>query len=373
MTSRALIALFLAGIAVPCVGTVAGIATGTVIGENRYAAPVPDFATATPKEIPRQIDAWFADHFGFRRPLVTLNSAVRYFVFGVSPAPQVVIGRDGWLFYADDRIIPSRYGLVTFTPEQLRAWQARLEERRGWLARHGIRYLFVVAPEKSSVYPERLPGAWQSKGPAMTDQLLAWMREHSTVPVLDLRPPLLAAKSTERVYHLTDSHWNDVGALAAYRAVVGALAAWFPGLEPLDRSRLERTVTVTAGGDLAGILGLVPYLAEERIVLSGPPLARLTDETSTDLMRARAQFMPQAYGSPDGAIARAVVVHDSFFEPPVLMRALATHFRRSVFIKRVFPPEIIMDEKPDVVIEEMVERSFSRPGFLPESELADWQ
>ena len=49
---------------------------------------------------------------------------------------------------------------------------------------------------------------------------------------------------------------------------------------------------------------------------------------------------------------------------------LARHFQRSAFLWGTFAPEVIEDEKPDVVVEEMIERVLSRPGFLPESELA---
>jgi hypothetical protein len=199
------------------------------------------------------------------------------------------------------------------------------------------------------------------------------MRRHSTVPVLDLRAALLAEKGSGRLYHRTDSHWNDAGGLIAYEEIVGALRTWFPTLAPLDRSRYERVVRVTTGGDLAGLLGLVPYLSEERVILTAPPLMQVKEAYPTDLIAARAQFAPRVFTGARGEIATGLVVHDSFFETVALMRSLATHFRRSIFIQRVFPPEIVMDEKPDVVIEEMVERSFTRENFLPESELAEWR
>jgi alginate O-acetyltransferase complex protein AlgJ len=371
MTSRALVALFVIGIAMPCLGTITSVSTGTTVGENRLAAPFPDFAAATPREMPLQIDAWFADHFGFRTPLVSLNSAVQYFVFGVSSSKQVVLGRDGWLFYAADRILASRRGALRFTIDQLVAWQARLEERRDWLARRGIRYLFVIAPEKSSLYAELLPEAPQPTGLTLTDEFVSWMRQHSTVPVLDVRSALLAVKDTDRLYHRTDSHWNEVGSFAAYGAIAAWLQTEFPAVQPLPRSQFDRTVWVTEGGDLAGVLGLVHFLSEERLQLTSRTHLRVEPRQPTALIEARASFTPQVFASANGEIGRAVIVHDSFFD--ALARPLTTHFRRSVLIQRVFPPEIILDERPDVVIEEMVERCFSRENFLPESELADWR
>jgi hypothetical protein len=56
-------------------------------------------------------------------------------------------------------------------------------------------------------------------------------------------------------------------------------------------------------------------------------------------------------------------------------RSFLTAFPRSplpppTFLHTVFAPEVIAAERPDLVIEEMVERVLSRPGFLPASELA---
>ena len=38
----------------------------------------------------------------YRGVLVRLQAAFRFVVLGVSPLPEVIRGRDGWLFYADD-------------------------------------------------------------------------------------------------------------------------------------------------------------------------------------------------------------------------------------------------------------------------------
>jgi hypothetical protein len=81
-------------------------------------------------------------------------------------------------------------------------------------------------------------------------------------------------------------------------------------------------------------------------------------------MKQRGEPLPRLYEVPSGEIGRAVVVHDSFFQ--VVEPYLARHFRRSLFLRRIFAPELIAGEQPEIVIEEMVERVLSRPGFLPE-------
>ena len=44
---------------------------------------------------------------------------------------------------------------------------------------------------------------------------------------------------------------------------------------------------------------------------------------------------------------------------------LSEHFGRTVYLSHPFEPEIITDEQPNVVINEMVERRFSQP--IPEN------
>ena len=64
-----------------------------------------------------------------------------------------------------------------------------------------------------------------------------------------------------------------------------------------------------------------------------------------------------------------MVIHDSFFEEAILT-FLARHFRRATFVHRVFATDLIADEKPDVVIEEIVERYLNYDGFQPDAALS---
>jgi len=364
--------LFVVGIALPCLGTVAGIATGGLPGENRPVAAAPDFS-APAKVVRRQALAWFDDHFGFRNALVRGFGWVAFSTFGASISSDVVPGREGWLFYDADRIIESRRGLIPFTPEELAVWQANLEARRDWLAARGIRYVFAVAPEKSSLYAEYLPPSLRPIGaPTRLDQLLEWMARRSTVQALDFRPALGAAKKRVRVYHMTDTHWNDVGAFVAYRGVEAWLRTQSSAVQLLDGALFEQRVDGgTPGGDLAGMMAIAPWLHEERVMLLPKTQTPVKELDPTEAMRRRpylANNPPVVFACETGELGRAVVFHDSFF---LTMRPwLARHFRRSVFLPE-FAPEVVLDEHPDVVIEEMVERLLSRPGFVPTAELPD--
>ena len=180
---------------------------------------------------------------------------------------------------------------------------------------------------------------------------------HSKVDVVDLRPALMRAKAGGRVYHKTDTHWNDAGALVASREILARLKTWFPAMSdgPLQGSLQTR---VAAGGDLARILALEDRFPEKRIdwVPSVPALARPV--TSDALQSEDVVVMECA----DCAGPRVVMNHDSFNAN--LAPLLAEHFRRLVLVEgSKLANALIEREKPAIVIQEFVERGLMCPDL----------
>ena len=108
------------------------------------------------------LESWFNDHFGFRKCLVMWNNKLRWSLFKDRNTERVLVGKDGWLFTMDARMIDHYSGLLQLTPEELHDWQLLLEKRRDWLASRGNTYVFLVTPDKESIYPEALP-KWVTK------------------------------------------------------------------------------------------------------------------------------------------------------------------------------------------------------------------
>ena len=121
----------------------------------------------------------------------------------------------------------------------------------------GAKYLLVSTPDKHTVYPEHLP-AWLEQGAQLSkvQQLVTYMKAHSTVEVLDLSKALIEAKQTRDVYLQTDTHWNEFGAFVAYRAVIQALAGQWPGLEPLPMEACTWKTVPSIGLELASRMGV---------------------------------------------------------------------------------------------------------------------
>ena len=164
------------------------------------------------------------------------------FVLHTTPAAEFFLGENGWFYLTGDDSRASWRGLRRLAPEKLEAWRKALEARRDRLKEQGIEYVYVVAPNKQSIYPEHLPESEHSLGPTPLDQLQAWLAARSDVSFLDLRPALLAEKTHDRpeqgdfVFHKLGMHWSSRGAWAAVQAVVAKLAERFPDLKPAERS-----------------------------------------------------------------------------------------------------------------------------------------
>src|SRR5262249_48273920 len=158
------------------------------------------------------------DHFAFRATLVRWNAETRLFGLGVSPSPLVIKGEGPWLYFADDFGAEDYANAAPLGPGALEDWHEAVTRARDWLRDRAVRYVLTLTPDKHTIYPEHMPRTIRMlRGVSRTDQVLAVLAD-TGVAIVDPRPVLFAAKARERLYFLTDTHWNDRGAFLAYQA-----------------------------------------------------------------------------------------------------------------------------------------------------------
>lgn len=375
-----LIALFLALLFLPLADDLLGLDPAPPLDENRTLAACPR-APSSAQELAAfaaPFEAYFNDHFGFRNSLLRLHSLATVYAFGVSPTPMVAIGKEGWLYLAKEELDYQRADRP-YSAQELATWQHTLEVRRDWLAARGCRYLVVVVPNKSTIYPEHLPDSARRIGKTTRlDQLLEHLRSHSDVDVLDLRPVLLEAKGSEPLYFQTDSHWNTLGAFVAYQEIVRRLGRWFPELEPLSRSSFRTRLTPSTTKDLGAMVGadaLFPETLVEFKAIAPRRAAKAEVEIPGGLSQPPLRDRLYATEIDDPSLPRAVLFCDSF--STFFSVFLSEHFRRIVRFRSsyasdpstLFEPAMVELERPEVVISEFAERFLVRappedPGLL---------
>ncbi len=354
---RTLVAVFMAAILLPGIGTLLGVDRTSLSGENRNLAAGPGLPTtwSAARAFPDAFSRYFEDRFAFRARLVRWQARLRFQALHSSPTPDVVTGRDGWLYYAADGAREDFGRNEPFPAKELETWRLTLQHTQDWLAARGITYLFVIAPDKHAVYPEFLPRSLHPvRDGSRIDDLVGYLARHSTVHVLDLRPALLVAKTRERLYHRTDTHWNDRGAYVAYGQILERLRQRVPGLEPLGREAFEPREERSPGMDLAGMLGLTDVLSEEELILHPrrPRVALTVDPARPDPHGMEARLITEIPGSQR---PRALIFRDSFGS--ALIPFLSEHFSRAIYLWQYdVDPQIVATERPDVVIQEWVGR-----------------
>lgn len=111
----------------------------------------------------KQEEAYLAEHFGFREPVIRLYNQYLWSCYKKTYAHDVTAGKHGWLFYPQS--VSDYYGT------ELLQWQPSvnaakhnfdlevkyIEWTRAILKENGVELLAFMAPEKGALYPEFLP------------------------------------------------------------------------------------------------------------------------------------------------------------------------------------------------------------------------
>jgi len=333
--------------------------------ENRTMAPWP--VNAFTPALPVSFERAFADRFGGREALLRAYNRIRVRLFGVPSSSNVLIGRDGWLYFmGEDGTSFDRFyrGTLPVADAQLRAVVAELARRRAFLAAQGIGYVVMVAPDKSTIYPEHLPH-WATRiAPATPlDRLVAAIHAEGSIRYVDVRDALRAAKARERVYFLTDSHWNLLGATVAYGELMAAVTAALPAFDvrPVPAALPPYVPGVDIyRGDLARLTGDPNAFGEPDYAPLGKVLAAPQSRCAKRIDVERNNGL-ETYGCDRPGLPRTIVYRDSMAIP--LIPLLSENFSRSIYVgSRQLDPYFVLHEHPDIVIEELVERALLAPA-----------
>ncbi|MCA1671152.1 MAG: hypothetical protein LC799_02730, partial [Actinobacteria bacterium] len=145
----------------------------------------------------------------------------------VSAFPSVIEGRDGWLYLGTDvsgACAPSRS--LTETVGSLRRLRDVVEAS-------GRQFVLIVAPDKTTMVPEHLPGDYLGRDCSSRARAEFWPRVRTEAGAIDMRPALeqIERRRGAPAYYPADTHWSPEGGLAmtyvlAEQIKPGVTRAW---------------------------------------------------------------------------------------------------------------------------------------------------
>ena len=244
-----------------CLTPLAGMAIQrgeSASSENRTLSELPALKNEDGSfnvNILQDLGTYFEDHFAFRQELVTANAKVNSGLFGVSSEDRVIDGTDGWLYYADS--LNDYQGTELLSDRAVYGVARSMAITQRNLKMQGINFLYTVAPNKNTLYPEHMP--YYMSGKVSDDTNLTRLEgylEEEKVNYLSLKEVL--SETDETLYHKTDSHWTNRGASIAADAILTEV-----GKEHVAFEEGEGSVRTDFTGDLEGMLFPLASEAED--------------------------------------------------------------------------------------------------------------
>ncbi len=376
--------VFLSALFIPCILWLVQQDVNRSDAEKRVLQPFPVLAEQQSiTGFTRAFDSYFKDHFGLRSQLINRYQREMRKRFGMSGVAHVINGIDGWMFLTGEGMLEDLQGKLRFSSEDEQRFWLLLGQKKEWLNSRGYEYVFMVAPNKQSIYPEYHPRYYaQSQQESRFEQLLTGkpIRSRSNGVLLDLRPILRENKQAHRLYHKTDTHWNYRGAYQAYHGLMAQIQTLFPEEQIGSRFTFTTLQKKNYGGDLAVMSG------QHKSVREQSPIIDITGFTTLhghSMGREFQQFFDVRQLKPFrtnkiGKPLRVLVLHDSFFNH--LKPFVSESFAQVLYVWQYYDESTMAfftEEKlarllamyqPDLVIEETVERYL--PRFLKVNDYA---
>ena len=202
--------------------------SNTFLLDNRPLAQKPSELTSN---FASEFEQYYNDTFAGRKKLVKKYSKIKL-KLGLDTG-FTINGLDGWMFY-DSAKVPDGYTLIdyygelSFTPEEEQQMAEGMQKAKDFYAKKGIDYVIAVVPNKEGLYSEYMPLRMQNarvSDISRTDRAIEYAKKHTNVIIVNWREALSDAKSKIKysLYYKKDSHWNNIGAYVAYKALADNL------------------------------------------------------------------------------------------------------------------------------------------------------
>lgn len=336
-----------------------GLSAGFRSTEKRILAPFPTFEFPHVRRFANQFGVYYKENFGWRNALFYQYSHWKYGVLGISPLPEkVVIGKNGWFFPGNshNRVVNQYRGLQSLSAPTLDSISERLTHYQQELAKQGARLYVVVAPDSYTIYPENVPDYLKTrKSPANFDRLKQHLAQHTSIPFIDVRHKLRAAKAIHVTYCQTDTHWNDFGSLIASMGIAERVRQDYPQMPVPQLANYSIRPKRGAPGDLVFLLALNREISDS-VNYQIEPAASLRIKKLESTPNPETNLPTERFVTANKTSPKLFLLGDSF---SYSMNQFMPGYFREMYVVRGPRLDLkqVRTERPDVVVVEIVERN----------------
>ena len=212
-------AVFIAACCVPLAATLIFPSSGAAGKED--AAKLPELFSdgKLNDRAGTEFDDYFTKSIPFRPQVITAQNTLSGALLG-KENNNVLTGKNGWLFSGEST---DEFIGVTKSKRSIHNAAETIRIIQECVTAKGMNFVFTAAPDKNEIYPEYMPAGY-IKSDKNTLSVLEKYLEDDKINYVNLKNELLKVKDNGAFLYLTgDTHWNGLGALYGYNAIMNGL------------------------------------------------------------------------------------------------------------------------------------------------------
>jgi len=348
-----LIVFFLILLITPTIISVFGIEGKELNTENRNKTNFPNIKTLkNPKQYVSILKDYYNDNFGLRQSLSNYYINFKSNRLNESPLPnKVIIGKNGFYFLGNSfsNVVNESLGFNLFTKKELTVIKNTVLDRKKWLNDKGMKFYLAVTPNKHSVYRTNLPFNFSPKE-TRKQQIITHLSKDNTINFIDLGEQFIHKKGNHLLYRKLDSHWNNIGAFYGYQTLIDAVKKDFS----IEKKQLSeyKISTNLQGGDLKKMLNLS---IKDTLPILNPLNNYRIDTLNIPKFYKNKRIQNVVRFKNESKKYKVLLFRDSYTN--AMIPYINQSFGTCIYVwSHRFDKEIILKEKPDIVIMEYVER-----------------
>jgi len=296
-------------------------------------------------------DKYYKDNFIFKSLLFDSYKKIKLNLFQTNPIPPKVLkGKDGWYFLGNSfsEVTLESLGLDTLNKNELEQIKRNYEGNQQWFKDQGIDYYIAIAPNKHSIYHDFLGVRISPNRKKEINQLASLMKPRE---LINLGKGF--KEKDEQLFLKTNTHWNDLGAYYGYENLMHFLQLNYPVLSILSLDEVRDSSVLSNSEDLTEMLGIPANEIKTELFIKDRNAKR--QEGKIDIPENVNPLTYEIRYKSEANPLKILFFRDSFSTD--MIDYIAEGFGESVFIwNHMMSKELILKEKPDIVIHEFIER-----------------